>query len=105
MSLVKIVVTVPLPQADAVREAMGHAGAGKLGNYEWCSFSVRGHGRFRPIEGAHPAVGSLGTFEMVEEERIEVTCDATLVEAVTTAIRSVHPYEEPAIDLYPLHPV
>jgi len=102
-TLFKIVVTVPSgPDADAVRQAMGEAGAGKIGNYSFCSFTLRGTGRFRPEEGAQPAIGSVGRIEEVEEDRIETVCDRERLEAVLAAIRSVHPYEEPAIDVYPI---
>jgi hypothetical protein len=98
----KIVVFVPLSHADAVRVAIGEAGGGKLGNYSHCSFSVRGIGRFRPEPGARPAIGQVGQFEQVDEERIEITCDSDRVRAVIAAIIKVHPYEEPALDLWAL---
>lgn len=99
---VKIVVFVPLTHADAVREVMGHAVAGKIGNYTFCSFSSRGVGRFLPIEGANPAIGEVGQLESVEEERIEVVCEKELLEQVIAAIKKVHPYEEVALDVYPM---
>ncbi len=98
----KLVVTVPVGDADKVRQAIGEAGGGKVGNYSFCSFSVRGTGRFLPGEGAHPAIGEVGKPEEVEEERIEVNCADELVAGVVSAIRRAHPYEEPAIDVYPL---
>lgn len=102
--LVKIVVSVPDTHTGAVREAMGKAGAGKIGNYTHCSFSVRGTGRFLPGEGAHPAIGEVGRPESVSEERIEVTCTRELLKEVIMAIKNTHPYEEPVIDIYPLLP-
>lgn len=99
---VKIVVFVPLSHAEAVREAMGKAGAGQSGNYAFCSFSSKGMGRFKPGKGAHPAIGKVGTLEAVEEERIEVICRRGLLNNVLTAIKKVHPYEEVALDIYPL---
>ena len=99
---VKIVITVPLSHADIVREAMGKAGAGKIGNYEFCSFSSFGAGRFRPLYGANPAIGQVGQLEQVEEERIEVTCDREILDDVIKTIKTVHPYEEPVIDVYSL---
>ncbi len=99
---VKIVMTVPETHADAVREAMGKAGAGRIGNYEYCSFSNKGVGRFRPLDGAHPTMGSVGEMEHVVEERIEVSCLHEIVQDVVAAIRSAHPYEEPVIDTYQL---
>lgn len=98
----KIVVTVPVGNANRIRQAMGEAGAGRVGNYTFCSFSVRGTGRFLPGNGATPAIGQVGTLEEVEEERIEVNCDDALVADVIAAIRRAHPYEEPAIDIYTL---
>jgi hypothetical protein len=102
MSQHKIVVFVPVSHADAVREAIGRAGGGKLGKYSYCSFSVRGIGRFRPEEGAQPAIGQVGKLEEVEEERIEITCDSLLVREVIAAIVSAHPYEELALDVWGL---
>ncbi len=102
---VKIVVFVPESHADVVREAMGKAGAGKIGNYTFCSFSSKGIGRFKPEDGAHPAIGEVGKMESVEEERIEVVCERSLLQDVVAAIKGVHPYEEIAMDVYPLEEV
>jgi len=98
----KLVVTVPESHADVVREAIGEAGAGKVGNYGFCSFSSKGTGRFKPEDGATPAIGQVGTLEAVAEERIEVTCSREILGEVIEAIKKVHPYEEVAIDIYPL---
>lgn len=98
----KIVVTVPVAYADKVRQAIGEAGGGKMGNYTFCSFSVRGVGRFVPGVDAHPSVGEIGKPEVVEEDRIEMNCADDLVTDVVAAIRAVHPYEEPFIDICPL---
>jgi len=102
MSRHKIVVYVPVSHSDAVREVIGAAGGGQLGNYSYCSFSVRGIGRFLPEKGARPAIGAVGKLEQVDEERIEVTCDTQKVGDVVAAILSVHPYEEPALDVWAL---
>ncbi len=102
MSTYKVVVTVPENEADNIREAVGNAGGGKVGNYTHCSFSVKGTGRFLPVDGAKPAIGQVGQLEEVAEERIEITCDSESVKAVITAIREAHSYEEPAIDVYEL---
>jgi len=102
---VKIVVFVPETHADAVREAMGKAGAGKIGNYTHCSFSSQGIGRFKPEEGAHPAVGKIGKLESVREERIEAVCERKILQDVITAIKKAHPYEEVALDIYPLEEI
>jgi hypothetical protein len=100
--LVKLIVFVPESHADAVREAMGKAGAGKIGKYSFCSFTTKGIGRFLPEDGANPAIGSVGKLETVEEERIEVACTKKHVHDVIKAIKSVHPYEEVVVDIYPM---
>jgi len=99
--LVKLVVFVPEADADKVRQAMGGAGAGKVGKYTFCSFSSKGVGRFKPEEGANPAIGSVGELEAVNEERIEVTCQKNQLNEIITAIKNAHPYEEVVMDIYP----
>ncbi len=101
-SLVKIVVFVPKTHAEIVRQAIGDVGAGKIGNYSHCTFSVTGTGRFKPLEGARPAIGEVGKIEEVEEERIEFVCEQSLAKKVISVIKKVHPYEEIALDIYPL---
>ena len=88
---VKIVVFVPETHTDIVREAMGKAGAGKIGNYSHCSFSSKGVGRFKPEEGADPHIGKVGKFEEVFEERIEIICSREKLDRVIVAIKEVHP--------------
>jgi hypothetical protein len=102
MKTYKIVVFVPEPDGEAVRMAMGEAGAGRIGNYDYCSFTAKGMGRFRPLDGAKPTIGEIGQLEQVDEERIETVCSEEHLKQVLAAIRRVHPYEEPAIDVHPL---
>ena len=99
---VKIVVFVPETHTDIVREAMGKAGAGKIGNYSFCSFSTKGIGRFKPEQGAHPYIGEVGKLEEVIEESIETICSREKLHDVIKAIKDVHPYDEVAMDVYPL---
>ncbi len=101
-NLVKLVVFVPLTHSDVVRKAMGDAGSGVIGNYSHCSYSSIGHGRFMPLEGAHPNIGEVGKAEIVVEERIETLCSKEKVKDVIKAMREVHPYEEVAFDIIPL---
>ena len=103
IDIFKITVTVPETHASEVRNAMGQAGAGRIGNYSHCSFTVKGIGRFRPDKGACPFIGKEGELETVEEEFIEANCTKESLEAVVKAIKSAHPYEEPVIDIYPLY--
>lgn len=96
----KIVVYVPESHADTLRDAMASAGAGTIGNYSHCTFSVKGVGRFKPGVGASPTIGEVDILEEVSEERIETVCTADTLQEVLRAIRDVHPYEEPATDVY-----
>jgi len=95
----KLVVYIPVADADKIRQVLGEAGAGQLGNYDFCSFSVKGTGRFRPLKSAKPAIGEVGKFTEVEEERIEVEVDEEILGDVVYKVRKAHPYEEPAIDI------
>ena len=99
---VKLVVFVPKTHTNVVRQAMGNTGAGKIGNYSHCSYSVDGTGRYKPLAGASPHIGKVGKLEEVEEERIECVCDRNKARSVIKAVRKVHPYEEVAFDIYPL---
>jgi hypothetical protein len=98
----KLVVFVPVTHSDSVRKAMGDAGAGIIGNYSFCTFSMRGTGRFKGNERSNPTVGRANILESVDEERVETICPAKLLEKVVSAIKEVHPYEEVALDIYPL---
>lgn len=101
----KWVVYVPTDNpenADAVREAMFAAGAGHIGDYSHCSWSVTGTGQFLPHEGASPTIGSVGSVERVAEDRVEMIAPARLRGHVLAALRGAHPYEEPAFDILAL---
>ena len=99
---VKLVVFVPISHADVVRKALGEAGAGKIGNYDFCSFSSRGSGGFRGNENSNPTIGKVGEYEEVEEERIEVVVPREILKDVIEKMKVVHPYEEVAFDIYPI---
>ncbi|MBI3948655.1 MAG: Nif3-like dinuclear metal center hexameric protein [Armatimonadetes bacterium] len=100
----KLAVFVPTTDAEGVRAAMGDAGAGAIGNYSHCSFSAPGTGSFRPLAGAHPAIGTVGAQERVAEEKVEALVPARLLPRVVAAMLAAHPYEEVAYDIYPLAP-
>lgn len=101
----KWVVFVPAADAVAVREAMFAAGAGRIGDYSHCSWSVSGTGQFLPHEGATPAIGEVGSVEQVPEDRVEVIAPSHLRTGILAAMRAAHPYEEPAFDIIALAPV
>ena len=80
----------------------GTAGAGRIGEYERCSWYAEGTGTFRPLPGASPTVGEIGAEERVAELRLETVFPAERQDEVVAALRSAHPYEEPAFDVYAL---
>lgn len=101
-ALCKLVTFAPDSHADAVREALADAGAGHIGEYEGCSFSTQGTGRFRASEKADPHVGSAGSETSVDEARIEVEVERARLSTILRRLTAAHPYEEVAYDIYPL---
>jgi hypothetical protein len=93
---------VPGEHSEAVQAAVFEAGAGHIGDYSHCSWSVAGTGQFLPHDGASPTIGSVGTVERVAEDRFEVVAPARARAAVLSAMRAAHPYEEPAFDVFAL---
>ncbi|MGH3961554.1 Nif3-like dinuclear metal center hexameric protein [Mycobacterium sp.] len=102
--LEKWVIFVPPEHADAVRAAIFTAGAGEIGDYSQCSWSVTGTGQFLPQDGASPTIGSVGSVEKVVEDRVEAVAPAHARRQVLSALRTAHPYEEPAFDIVALAP-
>lgn len=100
--LMKLAVFVPDDYADELRLVLSKAGAGKIGNYDSCSYSTNGKGRFRPLEGANPFIGDIGEIETTDEEKIEVVFPTSMKNRILKAMLNAHPYEEPAYDLYTL---
>ncbi|MCL1800499.1 MAG: YqfO family protein [Promicromonosporaceae bacterium] len=102
MLLDKIVTFVPDDAVDAVIDALSAAGAGRIGNYERCAWTSAGVGTFRPLPGANPTIGRVYEIEQVPEVRVEMVLPRQLRAAVISALRSAHPYEEPAFDIVEL---
>lgn len=100
--MMKYVVFVPDNHADAVVKAMGDAGGGAIGRYSHCTFRAAGTGTFLPLEGAEPFLGKVGRMEQASEFRIECVIPRRRVSALLNAVRSAHPYEEIAFDLFAL---
>jgi dinuclear metal center YbgI/SA1388 family protein len=99
----KVVVFVPAKDLDPVRIAAFAAGAGRIGNYAECAFAAEGDGTFLPGAGAHPAVGRRGRRSTVRELRLEFLVDDRRLGGVLASVARAHSYEEPAMDVYPLH--
>jgi dinuclear metal center YbgI/SA1388 family protein len=99
----KLVVTIPESAADEVRDALFSSGAGQIGNYDSCGFSLLGEGTFRGLPGSSPTIGISGESEIVSEARFETIYPIALERQVLNALRASHPYEEIAFDLYDVH--
>src|SRR5690606_19913579 len=100
--LYKLIVYVPKENQEELAKAIYEAGAGQIGNYKECSFSIEGTGTFTPIVGANPTIGELNKRESVAEIRLEVLVDSHRLNGVVAAMKKNHPYEEVAYDIIPL---
>ncbi|WP_088007986.1 Nif3-like dinuclear metal center hexameric protein [Indiicoccus explosivorum] len=100
--LVKLGVFVPESHEETLREALGKAGAGTIGDYEFCSYTLSGTGRFRPTEEADPYLGEAGKLEVTHESKVEVVLRKHDTDRVVKAMIAAHPYEEPAYDIFTL---
>jgi structural hemagglutinin/hemolysin toxin protein RtxA len=87
---------VPESHAEAVKEAVFQAGAGKIGNYQKCSFDIKGMGQFEPLAGSRPYLGSQGSVEKVPEIKVEMVCSEECLQEAIKALKKAHPYETPA---------
>lgn len=103
-SVLKLTVHIPTDQAETMLDALAAAGAGRMGDYERCAYTVEGIGHFTPTAAANPTIGRPGVSETVGETRIEMVLPPSLRHAVETALLAVHPYEEPAYDFVALQP-
>lgn len=99
---VKLVVFVPIEDVKKVRNAIVQAGAGIIGEYTDCSFSIEGIGRFRPGKLSNPIIGQKNIPIEVKEIRIETICDTNKIGGIIKKLKEAHPYEEPGYDIYPL---
>ena len=98
----KLVWFVPEEALDATRDAVFAAGAGRIGDYERCSWYTAGTGTFLGGEGTEPAIGTAGQEERTPELRVETVVPAEKTDAVVAALLAAHRYEEVAYDLYSL---
>ncbi len=99
----KLVVFVPESDLQKVSDALFAAGAGKIGQYEQCSYRLKGTGTFFGSDSTNPTVGQKGRLEEVAEWRLEVVVSEASLGPALCAMRAAHSYEEPAFDVYPLH--
>jgi dinuclear metal center YbgI/SA1388 family protein len=100
--LMKLVAFVPESHLEGVRTALCEAGAGQIGNYDYCTFGAPGEGTFRGGRMTHPFLGEPGQLEKVKEVRLETIFPVGLQDIVSRALFKAHPYEEIAYDFYPI---
>lgn len=93
---------VPESHLDIVKNAVFAAGAGKIGNYDCCSWQVKGQGQFRPLDGSNPYIGGKGSIESVDEYLVELVCGEEFIKNAVAALKEAHPYEEPAYHVWKL---
>ena len=96
----KVVTYAPGAAVDEIVAAMAQAGAGDIGSYGECAFTLEGVGRYRPRAGASPAIGTRGEMSRQPEIRIEMNLPRSRLDRVVAALAAAHPYEEPAYDVY-----
>jgi dinuclear metal center YbgI/SA1388 family protein len=101
-SLMKLAIFVPITHSEVLRKQLALVGAGQIGNYNSCSFTSLGTGRFQPLDGSKPVIGQLNRVEHVDEEKVEVVFASSKKSKILKAMYEHHPYEEVAFDLWPL---
>lgn len=98
----KLCVFVPESHLETVKQAIFATGAGRIGDYDSCSWQSLGQGQFRPLQGSQPFIGQQGQIETVAEWKVELVCEDGLITAAIAAMKAAHPYEEPAYDVWQL---
>ncbi|MET3538232.1 Nif3-like dinuclear metal center hexameric protein [Chryseobacterium limigenitum] len=101
-NLKQLTVFVPKDHAEQVKEALFSAGAGNIGFYDECSFTLNGGGTFRPIEGSNPFSGQQNIRENADENMVSVIFEGYKQGQIISAMKSAHPYEEVAHQIYNL---
>lgn len=98
----KLAFFVPPSHVEQVKSALFAAGAGRIGAYDSCSWQVLGQGQFRPLDGSQPFIGQTGEIEQVQEWKVELVIADELIQQVVAALKSSHPYETPAYEVWKL---
>lgn len=98
----KLIYFVPSEALELTKQAVFEVGAGRLGHYEQCAWQTLGVGQFKPCVGSQPYIGQQDLLERVEEYRVEVLVDEALIKQAVAALKTAHPYEEPAYEVVKL---
>lgn len=91
---------MPETHIEKVKKALFNKGAGRFGQYDCCAWQVRGQGQFRALAGSSPFLGKLGKVKKVAEYKVEMVCSSDVIQEVVKTLLKVHPYEQPAYDVY-----
>lgn len=101
----KICLYVPPTHVEKVKQAMFEQGGGKIGAYSCCAWQVLGEGQFLPLENSHAFIGEVNQLEKLPEFKVEMVCEAAVLHAVVAALKTSHPYEEPAYQVFKLEDI
>lgn len=85
-----------------VKAAVFAAGGGRIGAYDHCAWQTLGQGQFRPLDGSQPYLGQTRQVEVVEEWKVELVVADELIAQVVAALKTSHPYETPAYEVWRL---
>lgn len=96
----KLIFYVPASHVEQVKDALFESGAGQYNNYDRCSWQILGEGQFRPLSGSQPFLGVAGKLEKLAEYKVEMVCARQQIKPVLQTLLDVHPYEEPAYEVY-----
>ena len=96
----KLCFFIPGSHVEETKQALFDKGAGRIGQYDHCSWQVLGEGQFRPLEGSNPFLGTQHKIERVTEYKVEMVCDDNVIAEVVKELISTHPYQEPAYEIY-----
>lgn len=99
----KLCFFIPETHVEQVKNALFNKGAGRIGQYDHCSWQVLGEGQFRPLKGSQPFLGKENQVEKIVEYKVEMVCEDDLIEDVVKELKKTHPYEEPAYEIYQLY--
>lgn len=99
----KLEIFIPKSHFEALQKALQSVDAGHIGNYDCCLSASEVMGYWRPLNGCNPYLGSVGEISCEPELKVEVTVYAEKVDETIEAVRKVHPYEEPVINVIPLY--
>jgi len=96
----KLCFFVPETHVEKVKNALFNKGAGRFGQYDCCAWQTLGQGQFRALAGSAPFLGEIGQVKKVNEYKVEMVCSADVIQEVVSTLLEIHPYEQPAYDVY-----